>query len=332
MQYPKISIVTPSYNQADYLEVTIQSVLRQDYPDLEYLVVDGGSTDGSVEIIHKYQDRIAWWVSEPDRGQADAINKGFKRATGDIIAWLNSDDIYLPGTLFRAAERMSSNPEAGMVYADALSIDAKGRPFNTLQFPVWGLEDLLRFHIICQPSVFMRRSLLEEVGNLNEDYHYMLDHYLWLKIAARSPILHAAEFWSAARHHSAAKNVEHSSGFSREIMRLLETLKGDPLFSEWISKDLHRVAGGAYRLAARYYLDGNKPVDALKYYWRAFYHWPGYTAKHWHRMVYAVLSLFGGKSLSKMYYRNQTKRKFPEILTDLDLKDWPGLIIQENQV
>ncbi|HZU87535.1 MAG TPA: glycosyltransferase family 2 protein, partial [Anaerolineaceae bacterium] len=121
---PLVSIVTPSYNQARYLEATLRSVLEQDYPNLEYIVVDGGSTDGSREIIQKYASRLAWWVSEKDRGQTDAINKGFSRAHGEILAWLNSDDTYQPGAIRQAVEALQNHPRAGMVYADTNFIDA----------------------------------------------------------------------------------------------------------------------------------------------------------------------------------------------------------------
>jgi glycosyltransferase involved in cell wall biosynthesis len=152
-----VSIVTPSFNQADYLEQTIQSVLAQDYPWIEYIIIDGASTDGSVEIIERYAGRLAWWVSEPDRGQAEAINKGLQRANGEIVAWLNSDDLYLPGAVSRAVAALQANHALGLVYGDALTIDAQGRPIHSLVFGEWGLEELIRFRIICQPAVFMRR-------------------------------------------------------------------------------------------------------------------------------------------------------------------------------
>jgi glycosyltransferase involved in cell wall biosynthesis len=136
---PLVSIVTPSFNQAAYLEVAIQSVLAQSYPNLEYMVIDGGSTDGSLAIIQKYRDRLAWWVSEADSGQAEAINKGLARAQGTIVAWLNSDDLYLPGAIARASRALAGNPRLGLVYGDALSIDATGRPFNIQLFGAWGL-------------------------------------------------------------------------------------------------------------------------------------------------------------------------------------------------
>ncbi|MCJ7735245.1 MAG: glycosyltransferase, partial [Anaerolineales bacterium] len=124
---PLVSIVTPSFNQQQYLEQTIQSVLDQDYPALEYFVVDGGSNDGSIEIIKKYQDQLSGWISEPDQGQSDAINKGFARSQGEIMAWLNSDDIYLPGAIRSAVAFLQDNPEVGMVYGDTNLIDGTGR-------------------------------------------------------------------------------------------------------------------------------------------------------------------------------------------------------------
>src|SRR5512138_1788368 len=124
---PLVSIITPSFNQAAFLETTIRSVLDQDYPSLEYFIVDGGSKDGSLEIIQRYAHRLAGWVSEPDRGQTDAINKGFGMAHGEILAWLNSDDVYQPGAVAEAATFLQQNPEVGLVYGDATYIDENGR-------------------------------------------------------------------------------------------------------------------------------------------------------------------------------------------------------------
>ena len=124
---PLVSIVTPSYNQAAFLEETIRSVLEQDYPRVEYIIIDGGSTDGSAEIIQRYADRLAYWVSERDRGQTDAINKGFARATGSILAWLNSDDTYQPGALREAVDYLLAHPDVGMVYGDGNFIDEHGK-------------------------------------------------------------------------------------------------------------------------------------------------------------------------------------------------------------
>ena len=121
---PLVSIITPSYNQAAFLEQTLCSVLDQDYPNLEYLVVDGGSDDGSVEIIKRYELRLAWWVSEKDRGQVEAINKGLAHAKGEYVAWLNSDDFYLPGAVLSAVEALQARPDAALVHGDVLAVDA----------------------------------------------------------------------------------------------------------------------------------------------------------------------------------------------------------------
>lgn len=149
-----VSVITPSFNQARYLEQTIRSVLGQGYPRIEYIVVDGASTDGSVEIIKKNADKLAWWVSERDSGQAEAINKGLGRATGEIAAWLNSDDYYLPGAVSSAVRVFEENPDVVLVYGDMLAVDENGDPFNTLRYKQLTLQDLLCFQIIGQPAVF----------------------------------------------------------------------------------------------------------------------------------------------------------------------------------
>jgi hypothetical protein len=298
---PLVSIITPSYNQAEYLESTITSVLLQDYGPIEYLIVDGSSTDNSVEIIQKYahlaQDRLVWWTSEPDSGQAEAINKGFKHANGEIIAWINSDDIYLPGAISSAVTTLEEKPALGLVFGDAITIDARGTPINRLTFGDWGLAELAAFRIICQPSVFMRRSSLESAGYLDDAYHYMLDHHLWIRIARDAPIKYAGKHvsspWAAARHHDLAKNVSQAELFSDEILKLLEWLGDQPDLEPLVNAHSQHMTGGAYRLSGRYLLDGGLPRAALRSYGRALRTWPGYTIKHWHRILYASLQALG---------------------------------------
>lgn len=300
---PLVSIVTPSYNQAAFLESTIRSVLDQEYTPLEYLVVDGGSTDGSLEIIQKYASRLAWWVSEKDSGQAEAINKGLQRASGKIVAWLNSDDLYLPGAIQGAVRAFQEDPNLGMVYGDAITVDGEGQQLNRLAFKDWGLKELMGFRIICQPAVFMRKAVLEEAGYLDPSYHFMLDHLLWIKIARLAPIRHVPIPWAAARHHPEAKNVAQAPGFGGETFRILEWMETQPDLAKLIAQDRKRVEAGAYRLKARYLLDGSQPGPALKAYWQATLASPGFALKHWHRMLYAGLSLVGGKGLAGWYYR-----------------------------
>ncbi len=202
--------MSPSYNQAAYLEQTITSVLEQDYPRLEYLVVDGASTDGSVEIIKKYAGKLAFWVSERDSGQAEAINKGLSRAKGEILAWLNSDDYYLPGTISAVVKTFQENSDVVLIYGNMLAVDENGDTINVLKYNQLTLEDLLCFQIIGQPAVFFRREAFEKAGDLDTTYHFLLDHHLWLRIALQGRILHVDETWSAARYHSEAKNRRQS--------------------------------------------------------------------------------------------------------------------------
>jgi len=157
IKQPLISIITPSYNQGKYLEETILSVLNQDYENIEYIVVDGGSSDNSLEVIKKYQSRLAWWVSEPDKGQTEAINKGFNRANGEIIAWLNSDDVYLPGTVSEAVRYLVDHPQIGMVYGELDFIDESGRVIGKFNAAQTDLHRLRRGYVhIPQPATFFR--------------------------------------------------------------------------------------------------------------------------------------------------------------------------------
>ena len=290
---PLVSIITPSFNQAAFLQETIRSVLEQDYPNTEYLVVDGGSTDGSVEILRKYADRITWWVSEPDKGQADALNKGLARAKGEFIAWLNSDDIYRPGAIGQAVDVLLKNPELGMVYSKLDSIDRTGELFNTISYRQYDLLDLLTFRIIGQPTVFMRHAVLERAGPLDPTYNYLLDHHLWLRMLRLAPIKYMPVVWAAARHHPSAKNVAQAARFGEEAFRILDWAAAEPVLGEIVRKHSRTVQAGAHRLDARYLLDGGEPGLALKAYGRVLALRPGFAFEHLHRITFALLSLLG---------------------------------------
>jgi len=203
---PSISLITCSYQQARFLEATLQSVLGQNYPAIEYIVIDGGSTDGSVDIIQRYQARLSSWVSEPDDGQTDALIKGFNRATGDIMGWLCSDDLLLPGALHAIGEFFARNPAELAVYGDALWIDGEGRflrakkeiPFNRFIF-------LYDHNYIPQPSMFWRRSLYTEVGGLNNNFNLAMDGDLWDRFAQRRRIAHLPRYLSCMRFYPEQK-------------------------------------------------------------------------------------------------------------------------------
>jgi glycosyltransferase involved in cell wall biosynthesis len=305
----KVSVITPSYNQAAFLEQTLCSVLEQTYPEIEYLVVDGGSTDGSLEIIKKYAGRLAWWVSEPDRGQAEAINKGFGRASGEIIAWLNSDDLYYPGAVAQAVEALRVYPDAGLVFSDVDSLNADGELINHMRFGDLRLEDLMTFKIISQPGVFMRRNVLEQVGTLDPTYHFLLDHHLWLRIAREAPIQYArGNRWAAARFHSGAKNVAHAAEFGKEAYRIAKWLQSEPAYQPRFQNLKRKVWGGAHRLNAFYLLDGGQPGAALRAYWRAFFSDPVVVLRDWRRVLFAIFCPLGLQAIRGAYLRRRQHR------------------------
>ena len=301
-----VSIITPSFNQAAYLEQTILSVLGQDYLHIEYIVVDGGSTDNSVDIIKKYESKLAWWVSEKDSGQADAINKGFARATGEIIAWLNSDDYYLAGAVRAAVKIFDENPDVVLAYGNMLAVDEHGETFNTLNYKPLTFEDLLCFQIIGQPAVFMRRSALQTAGGLDPTFHFMLDHHLWIRIAQQGKILHVNQTWSAARYHAEAKNIAKAAEFGREAFRILDWAKTQPKLAPTLTRISRRAAASANRVDARYLLDGGQPASALSAWMRALFFHPPTALARLNILVSAILNWLG---LGKLRLAILSKRK-----------------------
>jgi hypothetical protein len=213
----------PSLNQARFLREALESVLTQDYPDIEVLVMDGGSTDGSVDILQSYGERIKF-VSARDRGQSDAINRGFARATGQLVSWLNSDDRYLPGAVRKACEALVGAQEGVMVYGEGEIIDEKGSllgPFiHTQPFDLWVLTRLSDF--IMQPTVFMRADAVRAVGGLDETLHFVMDWDLWIRLACRGAVVHLQETIAQTREYAQTKTATGGWSRLREILTIMK--------------------------------------------------------------------------------------------------------------
>jgi glycosyltransferase involved in cell wall biosynthesis len=288
-----ISIITPSFNQVAFLPRTLRSVLDQDHAELEYVVVDGGSSDGSLEIIKEHAGRLAWWASEPDAGQADAINKGLAHVHGEIVAWLNSDDRYLPGTLSAVATVFNANPDAVLVYGNMQAIDESDTIINALTYKQLSLEDLLCFQIIGQPAAFIRRAALEAVGGLNTGFHLLLDHQLWIRLARFGHILHVDQTWAAARYHAAAKNRARAAEFGREAFCILDWAERDPDIAPVLQRVSRRARASAHRVDARYLVDGGQPASALRAWLRALGLHPVTALSRPNLLASALLELVG---------------------------------------
>ena len=298
-----VSIVTPSFNQAPFLEQTLRSVLDQDYPSLEYIVVDGASKDGSVDIIKKYSDRLAWWVSEKDKGQGDAINKGLGHARGEIIAWLNSDDYYLPHVISSAVRTFEQNPDVVLAYGDMLAVDEHGETTNVLRYSQLSLEDLLCFQIIGQPAVFFRRDAFEKAGGLDTSFHFMLDHHLWIRIAGQGKILHVPEMWAAARYHPQAKNRLKAAEFGREAFRILDWAKEQTDLAPVVTTVERRARASAHRVDARYLLDAGQSAASLRAWFRALFIRPPTALRRLNIFVSAILQILGLNRLREWILR-----------------------------
>jgi glycosyltransferase involved in cell wall biosynthesis len=244
--HPKISLITPSLNQGQYIKQTIHSVLSQDYLNIEYIVVDGCSTDNTIDVLKNFSGKIRW-VSEKDNGQTDAINKGLRMASGDIVGYLNADDLLLPGTLSRVAQLFTENPEAMWVTGQCRIIDEDGgeiRRLITAYKNVW-----LRFHsrsslivtdYISQPSTFWRASVISDLGYLDETLHYAMDYEYWLRLYAKYPLVFIPEYLAAFRIHTQSKNTNagHKDVYINEEKKIIKKYTGS--FFLQALHDLHR--------------------------------------------------------------------------------------------
>jgi glycosyltransferase involved in cell wall biosynthesis len=224
--WPKISIVTPSFNQGQYIEETILSVIGQNYPNLEYIVIDGGSTDNTVEILKKYEHQLTYWVSEPDKGQSHAINKGLERCTGHVFNWLNSDDYYMPNTFFHLAEAYFKNPNISC-WAGGFRQFFDGQPNSNEDFEPMTISSppsrTMGTPIMLQPSTFFSLSVLREIGGINDKLRYVMDLEMWIRYLIQkgdTELVRIAPMLTAFRRHVQSKTVNESVRFVAETDKL----------------------------------------------------------------------------------------------------------------
>lgn len=220
--WPRISIITPSFNQAEFLERTILSVLEQDYPNLEYIVIDGGSTDGSVDVIRKYESRLAFWVSEVDQGQSHAINKGLKRATGDWVAWQNSDDIFYPDAFKRVAVASKRYQKSQLITGDINLIDESDQLIRGLKYVRPSYNAMLaEGMVLANQAAFWRRDLHARIGFLDESLHYGFDFEWFLRVLRETnQAVHLPYCLGALRYHDATKTSQSQYLFDEEFRRI----------------------------------------------------------------------------------------------------------------
>lgn len=260
---PTISIVTCSYQQGSFLDATLRSVLDQAYPGLEYIVIDGGSTDGSTDVIRQHAARLAYWVSEPDAGQTDALCKGFDRATGDVMGWLCSDDLLVPGALAQVGAYFVANPDVQAVCGDALWIDAQGRYLRPKKEMAFNRFSFMFDHnFVAQPSMFWRRGLYRQVGGLARSFNLAMDSDLWERFSRAASIAHVAQYWSCMRYYPEQKTRSLKPQAQREdaLIRARSPLAAQPALLpllRWLARG-RRIAG---KLVAGGY--GARPDPAL---------------------------------------------------------------------
>ena len=266
MQLPLISIVTPSYNQARFLEETLRSVVAQGYPRTEHIVVDGGSTDGSVDIIKRYESHLRSWVSEKDRGQSHAINKGLAQATGEILTWLNSDDTLLPGALNEVGAFFAGHPDVDLVYGDYLYTDADGRPMRRRHvFDKISYESLLYHDYLGQPAVFFRRSLLDKVGPIDESLHYCMDWDLFLRMWRVCRPCHLPRVLATYRLDQAAKSNAEDTEAAVAAAHLVQQRHMNQRFAQpWLNRAWHRGHFYASFLLRTWAVVRDNPLDYVR--------------------------------------------------------------------
>jgi hypothetical protein len=213
------------------------------------------------------------------------------------IAWINSDDFYKPGAIRAAVAELEAHPEAGMAFGEVQVVDKDEKVLNHLQYGNWGLPELMTFHIIGQPAVFMRRSVLAKAGFLNTDYHFMLDHQLWLRMGQLAEIRYVPELWAGAHYHEGCKNLQQAEEFGKDAYRIVDWMRGEPEFTDQLANLAPYVQAGAERINGFYLLDAKEYQQSFRCYWRGLLLAPGIILPEWYRMAFALFAPLGLEKL-----------------------------------
>ncbi|MEW5957806.1 MAG: glycosyltransferase family 2 protein [Chloroflexota bacterium] len=307
--WPRVSVTTPSYNQAHYLEETIRSVLLQGYPNLEYMIIDGGSTDGSVDLIRRYAPWLAYWVSEADRGQAEAINKGWSRTSGEIVAYLNSDDIYVPGAIAAAATALQNNLQVEMIYSDCHIIDSQSRVIDAMQGREFSLAGQLRHNLVPQPTMFFRQRILPTIGLLDPSLQYTLDYEFCLRVGQRYKLKRVPGVLARYRLHQGTKSSSQMDRFYSEWVSIFERAAQQEELRVYLPDNAARRRGLAlFNLGVMYYANGEM-TQARSRFVQAARLYPALAAQP-ELWLYLLKCSLGARFMRSLrYWRQQIFRK-----------------------
>jgi len=252
-----VSVVTPSYNQGEFLEQCIKSVRDNGYPFVEHIVIDGGSTDATLDVLRRNEHTLAAWRSEPDGGQAEAINRGWSMCHGQVLAFLNSDDYYSPGAIARAVKIFTQREDIGLVYGQALFVDEAGVIRKRTHVMIDGQGMLDGFIGLPQPAVFVHRRVIERIGLLDPSFHFALDGEFFMRAVGAFKAIALDEVFAFMRVHKCAKSVAHGAGFAPEILRIAEKVTGKPANYPRYHVEAKKVNAGAHVVSAKFlYMNG----------------------------------------------------------------------------
>lgn len=297
---PVVSVVTPCYNHARWLEETIESVLGQDYPNVEYLIVDDGSTDGSVEIVKRYEDRVAWWTSQANAGQVAALNRGFARSTGQLLTWINSDDTLLPGALSRLVAEFERDPELVLVYGDSLYTDEDSRRTGYLPSRPWDVPEMLRTfecHVVQPSSLFSRRGW-DAAGPLREDRYWFFDYEFFMRLSRVGGAKQINEPLSTYRIHPTSKSVGTPLKRAIDLERLAEELPASDVFDGELAPLARATRSGGYLAAGEDFYAALEIARARSCLWRGIALYPRNATKR--KLALAFKSLLPSRAVARL--------------------------------